>query len=52
MKRKVSIIPPEKLADLKIKPKKKKAAGIPAVMASLEHLKKRARGGQRDEDAE
>jgi molybdopterin-dependent oxidoreductase alpha subunit len=40
MKRKVSIIPPEKLADLKIKPKKKKAAGIPAVMASLEHLKK------------
>ncbi len=40
MKRKVSIIPPEELADLTIKPKKKKAAGIPAVMASLEHLKK------------
>ena len=40
MKRKVFIIPPEKFEDLKIGKRKTKAAGIPAVISTLQHLKK------------
>jgi len=40
MKRKVTIIPPEEFGNLTITKRKRKAAGIPAVMSSLQHLKK------------
>ena len=40
MKRDVQIIPPATFENLKLTKKKKKAAGIPAVLVSLEHLQK------------
>lgn len=40
MKRKVQIVPPETLEGLRLTDRKKKAAGIPAVLVSLEHLQK------------
>lgn len=40
MKRKVTIIPPEEFGNLTITKRKRKAAGIPAVISSLQHLKK------------
>jgi molybdopterin-dependent oxidoreductase alpha subunit len=40
MKRDVQIIPPATFEDLKLTKRKKRAAGIPAVLVSLEHLQK------------
>lgn len=40
MKRKVKIVPPEKFEKLILKKPKHKAAGIPAVLSSLDHLSK------------
>lgn len=40
MKRNVRIVPPETFEDLKLTARKQKAAGIPAVLSSLQHLKK------------
>ncbi|BDS12583.1 FdhF/YdeP family oxidoreductase [Aureispira anguillae] len=40
MKRNVRIVPPENFEDLKLTARKKKAAGIPALVSSLQHLKK------------
>ena len=38
MKRDVSILPPEKFADLKLSSLKEKAAGLPAVVTAMKHL--------------
>ena len=40
MKRNVTIIPPEQFENLSLTARKKKAAGIPAVLSTLQHLKK------------
>ena len=40
MKRNVRIVPPENFENLKLTQRKKKAAGIPALVASLQHLNK------------
>lgn len=40
MKRNVRIVPPENFQNLKLTQRKKKAAGIPALVASLQHLNK------------
>jgi len=38
MKRKVQIVPPEEMANLKLVKRKEKAAGIPAVVSSMKHI--------------
>lgn len=39
-KRNVLIVPPEKFAQIKLTPPKKKAAGIPALVSSMRHISK------------
>ena len=38
MKRKVTIVPPEEFSNIKIKPIKKKAVGVPAIVSTMKHI--------------
>ena len=40
MKRKVSIVPPEEFANLKVTAIKKKAVGVPAIVSTMKHISK------------